>query len=75
MTTDRDLRNQLLYAIKTNDLDALAGVIADMIYKGYERGFNCGQKLKAKEIARKMLAEGVSEDDVTAFTGISVGEL
>lgn len=25
MTTDRDLRNQLLYAIKTNDLDALAG--------------------------------------------------
>lgn len=75
MTTDRDLRNQLLYAIKTNDLDALAGVIADMIHKGYERGFNCGQKLKAKEIARKMLAEGISEDDVTAFTGISVGEL
>lgn len=26
MTTDRDLRNQLLYAIKTNDLDALAGI-------------------------------------------------
>ena len=44
MITDRDLRNQLVYAIKTSDFDALAGVIADMISKGYDRGVDYGRR-------------------------------
>ena len=52
MITDRDLRNQLVYAIKTSDFDALAGVIADMISKGYDRGVVYGRRGMAEEIAR-----------------------
>lgn len=75
MTTDRDLRNQLLYAIKTNDFDALAGVIADMISKGYDRGVDDGRRGMAEEIARKMLIQGVSKEDIAKFAGVNIDEL
>ena len=75
MITDRDLRNQLVYAIKTSDFDALAGVIADMISKGYDRGVDYGRRGMAEEIARKMLAQGVSKEDIAKFAGVNMDEL
>ena len=75
MITDWDLRNLLVYAIKTSDFDVLAGVIADMISKGYDRGVDYGRMGMAEEIARKMLAQGVSKDDIAKFTGVNIDEL
>lgn len=74
MTTDRDLRNQLVYAIETNDYDALAGVVADMINKAHCRGVEYGMKIKAEKIAQKMFSTGISREEVAALTGVNIDE-
>ena len=65
----------MVYAIKTSDFDALAGVIVDMISKGYDRGVAYGRRGMAEEIALKMLARGVSKEDIAKFTGVNIDEL
>ena len=75
MTTDRDLRNQLAYAIKTNDYDALAGVVADMTTNAYRSGVDYGKEQTAKKIACKMLSADVSREEIAKYTGLSQEEI
>ena len=63
MTTERDLRNQMRYAMETATAEGLA--------KGHAEG----QKVKAVEIAGKLLATGMPRKEIADITGLSEADL
>lgn len=65
MTTERDLRNQMAYARE----EAIAEGLAEGREKGLAEGLAEGQRIKAREIAEKLMAAGMSKEEVAGFVG------
>ena len=87
MTTERDLRNQIAWArqeaieegiaegravgLAKGRAEGLAKGLAEGRAEGLAEGIAEGQQTKAVEIARKLVATGMSKADAAAFVGIS----
>lgn len=71
MTTERDLRNQMRYAMETATAEGLAKGHAE----GLAEGLAEGQKVKAVEIAGKLLATGMPRKEIADITGLSEADL
>lgn len=67
MTTERDLRNQIAYIKECS--------LAAGLEEGRAEGRAEGQRIKAKEIAAKLMAGGMSRNKVAEITGLSVEDL
>ena len=66
MTTERDLRNQMRYAIETATAEGRAKGEAE----GRAEGRAEGERAKACEIAAKLIAAGMSKAEAAEFVGI-----
>ena len=91
MTTERDLRNQMRYAIETATAEGLAKGMEQGLAKGMEQGIAEGrakgeaegraegraegERDKACEIAAKLMAAGMSKEEAAEFVGIEEGEI
>ena len=62
MTTERDLRNQMEYARKI--------AVSEGHAEGLAEGLTEGKKLMASEIAAKLLASGMSLEQIKDLTGL-----
>lgn len=75
MTTERDLRNQMRYAIETATAEGLAKGMEQGIAEGRAKGEAEGERAKACEIAAKLIAAGMSKEEAAEFVGIEEGEI
>lgn len=79
MTTERDLRNQMEYALKEATEQGLANGIERGLAEGRERGLAEGlaegARIKTKEIAAKLIAAGMSREEVAEIVGMAVEDL
>ena len=71
MTTERDLRNQMAYARSV----AIAEGHAEGHAEGLAEGLMQGSRSKALDIAKKLLAVGMSVDEVAKLVDLSADEI
>ena len=71
MTTERDLRNQMAYAKR----EAIAEGRAVGLAEGRAEGRAEGEVAKAKEIAARLMAEGMPKESVAAIVGLDIADL
>ena len=67
MTTENDIKNMIAFARKQG--------LKEGMEKGIEKGIEKGRKDSVIEIARNLLANGVSPEIVSASTGLSLDEI
>jgi predicted transposase/invertase (TIGR01784 family) len=67
MTTERDLRNQMAYARQ----EAIEEGLAEGLAKGLAKGLAEGRA----EMATKLLAKGMSVEDIAEVTEMSIDEI
>lgn len=75
MTTERDLQNQMRYAIETATAEGLAKGMAQGLEQGLAEGRAKGERAKACEIAAKLMAAGMSKEEVAEIVGIGEEEI
>ena len=87
MTTERDLRNQMRYAIETATAEGLAKGMAQGLEQGLAEGRAKGEaegraegraegeRAKACEIAAKLMAAGMAKEEVADIVGIGEEEI
>ena len=87
MTTERDLRNQMRYAIETATAEGLAKGMAQGLEQGLAEGRAKGEaegraegraegeRAKACEIAAKLMAAGMAKEEVAEIVGIGEEEI
>ena len=71
MNTERDLRNQLDYALS----EGLAKGMAQGMAQGLAEGMEKGRKEALTESARKFKAQNVPIEVISSCTGLSVEEI
>lgn len=71
MTTERDLRNQMAYAMQ----EATAEGLEKGLEKGLAKGLVEGRAEGIVMVARNMLHQGIGVDVISTCTGLSASEI
>ena len=71
MNTERDLRNQLDYAIS----EGLAQGLAEGLAKGMAQGMTQGEANARAAIAKTMKDKGLDPATISEYTGLSIEEI
>ena len=75
MTTERDLRNQFAYAIKTGLEEGREKGLAEGRAEGREKGLAEGRAEARAEVAVNMLAAGMDVQQVAKLTMLTVEQV
>ena len=75
MNTERDLRNQLDYALSEGLAQGMAQGLAEGMEKGMEKGMAQGEANAKAAIAKAMKNKGIDIATITECTGIPIEEI
>ena len=75
MNTERDLRNQLDYAISEGLAKGMAQGMEKGLAQGMTQGMTQGEANARAAIAKTMKAKGLSPATISEYTGLSIEEI